>query len=544
MSMQPNNAQDWWKYGVVYHIYPASFKDSNNDGIGDIPGIIKKLDYLTDLGVDAIWLSPVYASPMADCGYDIADYKSIDEQFGTMDDFKELLDKAHKRGIHIIMDLVLNHTSELHPWFLQSQSSKNNQKRDWYIWMPPKDGIEGRTPNNWRTYFGKKAWHYDHKTKEYYCHSFFREQPDLNWRNPEVKEAMFDIIRYWLDIGIDGFRLDVINLLYKDVELKNNEYCLFGKSKIHNRNQPEIYELLRDLRKLLDSYSGKASIGEIYVMPPGDPALVASFLGSGADMLHLALDFSLAYTLWKASSYYKTIAKYYQEIPENGWPCFFLSNHDIGRSVKRLFWERDKYAKAKLRAVLLLTLKGTPFIYYGDEIGMENVPIPKKQIRDLYGKLLYPFVSGRDRARTPMQWNDKPHAGFSKQTPWLPVSKHYPAINVKKDGAFVLSTYKTLLSLRKNHTALHKGDIVFLNEGENNILAYSRKYEQEEFIVLLNFSGWGKKYATPFDNAEILFSTHGTVQFCTPTTLRAFEGVIIKRQRRCGISEMDACEAS
>jgi len=528
--MQPNTTQDWWKYGVVYHIYSNSFKDSNNDGIGDIPGIIKKLDYLADLGADAIWLSPVCASPMADCGYDISDYKSIDDQYGTMDDFKELLAEAHKRGIRIIMDLVLNHTSELHPWFLQSRSSKSNPKRDWYIWVPPKDGIKGRKPNNWRTYFGRKAWRYDNKTREYYYHSFFWEQPDLNWRNPEVKEAMFDVIRYWLDMGIDGFRLDVINLLYKDVEFKNNEYRLFGKSKIHNRDQPEIYDLVRELRSLLDSYPGKASIGEIYVMPPGDPALVGSYLGNGADMLHLAFDFSLVYTWWKASSYYKSIAKYYREIPENGWPCFFLSNHDVGRSVKRLFWERNKYAKAKLCAILLLTLKGTPFIYYGDEIGMENVPIPKKQIRDLYGKLLHPFVSGRDRARTPMQWSDKPHAGFSEQVPWLPVSEHYPAINVKNDGAAILSIYKTLLALRKEHATLHKGDIVFLNKGEGNVLAYSRKYEQEELIVLLNFSGWKKKCTSIPDTVEILFSTHGTIKFGAQITLRPFEGVILKKQ--------------
>ena len=528
--MQHKNLQDWWKYGVVYHIYSTSFKDSNNDGIGDIPGIIKKLDYLTDLGVDAIWLSPIYTSPMVDLGYDIADYKNIDDQYGTIDDFKELLDEAHKRGIRIIMDLVLNHTSDLHPWFLESRSSKKSPKRDWYIWMPPKDGKKGRKPNNWRTNFGKKAWRYDHKTKEYYYHSFFREQPDLNWRNPEVKNAMFDIICYWLDMGVDGFRLDVINLLYKDLELKDNEFHLFGKSKIYNRNQPEIYQLLRDLRKLLDSYPEKTSVGEIYVMPPGDTALATSFLGSGTDMLHLVFDFSLAFTMWKASCYYKTIANYYQKIPENGWPCFFLSNHDIGRSVKRLFWEYNKYAKAKLHAVLLLTLKGTPFIYYGDEIGMENVSIPKRYIRDLYGKLLYPFFKGRDRARTPMQWSDKPHAGFSKQTPWLPVSENYMAINVKKDYASILSTYKALLSLRKKHLPLQKGDIIFLNGGENNILAYSRKYEQEELIVILNFSGWGKKYAGIFDNAEILFSTHGTIKFSTQITMQPFEGVIIKRQ--------------
>jgi len=526
--MLDNVFQDWWKYGVVYHICPASFKDSNHDGIGDIPGIIKKLDYLTKFGIDAIWLSPIYPSPMVDFGYDIVDYKNINEQYGTMDDFKKLLDEAHKRGIRIIMDLVLNHTSDLHPWFIESKSSKDNPKRDWYIWMPPKEGKKDRRPNNWRTNFGKKAWRYDQNTKEYYYHSFFREQPDLNWRNPEVKKAMFDIARYWLDMGVDGFRLDVVNLLYKDSTLKDNEFRLFGKSKIYNRNQYEVYELLKDLRKLLDNYPEKTSVGEIYVMPPGDPALAATFLGNGSDMLHLVFDFSLIFTSWKAFNYYKIIDNYYQKLPKNSWPCFFLSNHDIGRSIKRLFWESNKYSKAKLHAVLLLTLKGTPFIYYGDEIGMENVLIPKKHIRDLYGKLLYPFFRGRDRARTPMQWNDKPHAGFSKHMPWLPVSENYMDINVKKDGTTILNTYKTLLSLRKQHVALQKGDIVFLNKGEDNVLVYSRIYAHEEFVVFLNFSNSEKKYAGSFDDAKILFSTHGTMKPYTQITLQAFEGVIIK----------------
>ncbi len=323
--MDNKSLADWWKHAVVYHIYPNSFKDSNNDGIGDIPGIIKKLDYLSELGVDAIWLSPVYSSPMVDMGYDIADYKNIDEHYGTMDDFKKLLNEVHKRGIRIIMDLVLNHTSDLHPWFLESRSSVTNPKRNWYIWRPPKDNIKGRKPNNWKTNFGKKAWRYDHKTKEYYYHSFFWQQPDLNWRNPEVKKALFDIMRHWLDLGIDGFRLDVINLLYKDRELRDNEIGLLKKTKIYNRNQPEVYDLLRDFRKLLDSYPEKTSVGEIYVPPPGNTDLAVSFLGNGTDMLHLVFDFSLIFTLWKASSYYKIITNYYEKIPATGWPSFFLS---------------------------------------------------------------------------------------------------------------------------------------------------------------------------------------------------------------------------
>jgi alpha-glucosidase len=531
--MKNESLTNWWKHAVVYHIYPNSFKDSNNDGIGDIPGIIKKLDYLSELGVDAIWLSPVYSSPMVDMGYDIADYENIDEHYGTMEDFKNLLNEAHKRGIRIIMDLVLNHTSDLHPWFLNSRSSVNNPKRGWYIWSPPKDGIKGRKPNNWKTNFGKKAWRYDHKTKEYYYHSFFWQQPDLNWRNPEVKKAMFDIMRHWLDLGIDGFRLDVINLLYKDSELRDNEIGFFKKAKIYNRNQPEVYELLRDFRKLLDSYPEKTSVGEIYVPPPGNTDLAVSFLGNGTDMLHLVFDFSLVFTLWNASSYYKIITNYYGKIPATGWPSFFLSNHDIGRSVRRLLWERNKYAKAKLHAVLLLTLKGSPFIYYGEEIGMENAIIPKRHIRDLYGKFFYPFFRGRDRARTPMQWSDKQHAGFSEQNPWLPVSENYAEINVKtqqKDKYSILSIYKMLLFLRKKYAALHKGDIEFLNKGEDDFLMYSRKYENEEIIVLLNFSNTEKKahINSIRYTSKILFSTHGgTTLTSGGLLLQAFEGIVI-----------------
>lgn len=531
--MYDNNSPDWWKYGVVYHIYPHSFKDSNDDGIGDIPGIIKKLDYLKELGVDAIWLSPVYSSPMVDMGYDICDYQNIDEHYGTMDDFKNLLAEAHQRGIRVIMDLVLNHTSDLHPWFLQSRSSRKNPKRDWYIWRPPRKGQKGKKPNNWITNFGKKAWRYDHKTKEYYYHSFFWQQADLNWRNPEVKEAMFDVMRFWLDMGVDGFRLDVINLIYKDKDLRNNKSRVFKKSEIHNRNQPEAYELLRDFRKLLDSYPGKTSVGEIYTPPPGDPFLAASFLGNGTDMLHMVFDFSLIFTLWRAPGYYKTLTGYYEKIPADGWPCFFLSNHDIGRSIRRLLWEWSKYERAKLHAVLLATLKGTPFIYYGEEIGMENVTIPKTHIRDLYGRLLYPFFRGRDRARTPMQWSDKPHAGFSKETPWLPVAGNYATVNVKKqqdDSNSILSIYKSLLALRKKEVALQKGDITFLGKGENNILAYSRVYGQEEIIVLLNFSRRKKKYKGAFGNAALLFSTHKSTKLSeTGVVLQAMEGVILKR---------------
>jgi len=520
-------SQDWWKHAVIYHIYPKSFKDGNNDGFGDILGVIAKLDYLANLGVDAIWLSPVYSSPMVDAGYDIADYKNIDKEYGTMEDFRRLMDEAHKRGIRVIMDLVLNHTSDQHPWFIESKSSADNPKRNWYIWRP--------TPNNWKTNFGKKAWQYDETTNEYYCHSFFKEQPDLNWRNPEVKEAMFDIMRYWLDMGVDGFRLDVINLLFKDKDFRDNKFRFFGKSEVYNRNQPEMYDLLRDFRKLLDSYPDKTSVGEIYTPPPGNPALAASFLGNGSDMLHLVFDFSLVFSFWKASSYCRIINRFYKKIPAMGWPCFFLSNHDIGRSLNRMGWTFHKYEKAKLHAILHLTLKGTPFIYYGEEIGMENVSIPKEHIKDLYGKLLYPFFKGRDHSRTPMQWDSSKNAGFSEQTPWLPISGSYKTINVEaeeKDVNSVLSVYKKLMALRKENNVLQSGNIHFVNKGKNNILIYSRRIEMEEIIIVLNFSN--KKNMANIgavgETSKVIFSTHqGTKIEENKIMLQPFEGVIVKK---------------
>ncbi|MCL2097239.1 MAG: alpha-glucosidase [Bacteroidales bacterium] len=532
--MQNNSSSNWWKHGVVYHIYPQSFKDSNHDGIGDIPGIITQLDYIADLGVDAIWLSPIYPSPMVDAGYDIANHRGIDAQYGTMNDFQRLLNEAHRRGLRVIMDLVLNHTSDQHPWFIASKSSVNNPKRDWYIWQPPK---KGKQPNNWITNFGKKAWRYDPNTKEYYFHSFFWEQPDLNWRNPEVKKAMFDIIHFWLEAGVDGFRLDIINLLFKDRQFKNNKIGFFVKKpEIYNRNQPEVYPLLKEFRTLLDSYPEKTSVGEIYTPPPGRTTLAVSFLGNGVDMLHLVFDFSLIFTIWNAAAYYKTINRYYRKLPEMGWPCFFLSNHDIGRSIKRLGrWTWHKYAKAKLHAVLLLTLKGTPFIYYGDEIGMENIKIPKKYIQDLYGKIFYPFFRGRDRARTPMQWNSGRYAGFSTQRPWLPVSKDYSTINVEaeqKDYASILNLYKRLLLLRKKHTALHKGNITFLTKGKNNLLIYTRTDEQEKIFILLNFSNRKKKaqIGAIGSAAVVLLSTHHRIKLSEEGVimLQAFEGLVIK----------------
>jgi alpha-glucosidase len=365
----------WWKHAVFYHIYPKSFQDTDGDGIGDIRGIISRLDYLVALGVDAIWLSPVYRSPMVDGGYDISDYYDIDPVFGTLDDFREMLKQAHEKGVRVLMDLVMNHTSDQHPWFIESRSSADNPKRNWYIW---RSGRNGKAPNNWRTNFLERAWRRDSVTGQYYYHSFFREQPDLNWRNDDMKRAFFDHIRFWLEMGVDGFRLDVVNMIVKDDRLRNNP--LFNPSTVYNRNQPETYDILREFRALLDEYPGTTSVGEIYVLPPGNPKLAASFIGSNDDMLHIAFDFSLLFCVWNARKYYNAIQSYYDALSPAGWPCFFLSNHDMGRSLNRFGRVRRLREKANLLAVMLLTLKGTPFVYYGEELGMTNARISRKHI--------------------------------------------------------------------------------------------------------------------------------------------------------------------
>ena len=347
---------------------------------------------------------------------------------------------------------------------------------------------------------------------------------------------MFDVVSFWLDMGVDGFRLDVINMIFKDKKLRNdNLKSFFSNKQIFSRNQPESYEILRDFRSLLDKYPNKTSVGEIYAPPPGSSKLATSFLGNGSDMLHLVFDFSLIFSVWKASSYYKIINRYYRYIPPAGWACFFLSNHDMGRNIGRTIFSFHKHAKAKLHAVLLLTLKGTPFIYYGDEIGMENADIPKHQIRDLYGKFFYPFYKGRDGSRTPMQWNDTDFAGFSTTETYLPVNKNYKSINVEtesKDENSIYSIYKRMITLRKQHDILQTGDIEFLNKGNKNILIFSRYLENKKIIVLLNF-GFRRKKIENNKVLIVLFSTHkkNMTEIDGTIFLEAFEGLVLESKK-------------
>jgi len=501
----------WWKHGVFYHIYPRSFNDSNNDGTGDINGIIQKLDYISELGIHAIWISPLYQSPMKDFGYDISDYRKIDPVFGTLEDFKCLLHEAHTRGIRIVMDLVMNHTSHLHPWFLESRSSTTNPKRDWYIW---KDGTKKKKPNNWRSAFGTSAWEYDEHTGQYYLHSFFREMPDLNWRNKELKKAFFDEVRFWLDLGVDGFRLDVINMIVKDKKFRNNP-LFFGipwiQKHVYTRNRPKSQRITRLFRKLLDEYDDRMCVGEIYTMPPGDPATAADYLGSGVDSIHLAFDFSLMFQPWNARKFFVCLKNWYGKIPENGWACNVLSNHDLFRSNSRFGKRKYFIQKSRIMAVLLLTLKGTPFIYYGEEIGMTNGKLSKSQIADPLGKRFWPFFKGRDRARTPMQWNSAMNAGFSSFTPWLPVNQDYSILNVEvesEDKDSVLTLYRKLIHLRNDTPVLQSGDWVPVITGKKGIFAFLRILKRDKFFVLLNFRKRSGRIFLPLpETASVLIST-------------------------------------
>ena len=484
----------WWKHGVIYHVYVLSYKDSDNDGYGDIRGVIEKLSYLSGLGVSAIWLSPVFKSPMADFGYDIEDYYSVDPAFGSNDDLAELINKAHRINIRIIFDMVMNHTSEKHPWFIEAKSDKNSPKRNWYIW---EKGRGSKPPNRWKTAFNKPAWEFDSTTGEYFYHSFLKEQPDLNWRNDEVKDEFFKIFRYWLDMGVDGFRLDAVNFIVKDRKLRENPglfQILFGKRKFYSRNRSTSLKLLQEFRNLMNSYEDRMLVGEIFALPPGESDVVSYYLSSGEDSLNMAFDFSLLFQMWSAKRYYKAIARSYMSIPAKGWPSVVLSNHDLARSYDKVKGEHT-LEKAKIRAVLQLTLKGTPFIYYGEEIGMKNTSIAKSRIKDPLGKMYWPIYKGRDGARTPMQWDETVNSGFSKAEPWLPLNEDHGKNNVflqRLNQYSLLNFYIKLISLRNSYDSLNRGDWVPVSKGSDGILSYLRIYQHEYMMIVLNFSSSDK----------------------------------------------------
>lgn len=479
----------WWQKGIIYQVYPRSFQDSNGDGIGDLNGIIQRLDYLQWLGVSAIWISPIYPSPMADFGYDISDYQNIHPIFGSMDDFEELLQQAHQRGLKLILDLVPNHTSDQHPWFLASRSSKEDPKRDWYIWKDAKE--DATPPNNWLSVFGGSAWEWDASTNQYYYHAFLKQQPDLNWRNPEVQQAMLDVMRFWLDKGVDGFRVDVMWHMIKDAAFRDNPVNPDYQSHmatyeqllpVYSTDQPEVHDIVQKMRKVLDSYEDRMMIGEIYL----PIHKLVTYYGIDNNGAHLPFNFMLLSLPWEAQRIASAISEYEGALPPNAWPNWVLCNHDQPRITSRVGLQQ-----ARVAAMLLLTLRGTPTIYYGEELGMRDVPIPFDEVQDPQGLNMPDKNLSRDPARTPMQWDNSELAGFSSVKPWLRLSSTCKRVNVatEKDDPFSnLSLYRKLIQLRQSEPSLMSGDYKPLY-ADQQALAYIRHQQGgKAFLIVLNLS--------------------------------------------------------
>ena len=524
----------WWQRGTIYQVYPRSFQDSNGDGIGDLPGITSRLDYLRWLGVDAVWISPVYPSPMADFGYDVANYVDIHPMFGTLEDFDRLLAAAHARGLKVILDFVPNHSSDQHPWFVEARSSRDNAKRDWYIWRDP--APDGGPPTNWLSNFGGPGWTLDETTGQYYYHAFLPEQPDLNWRNPEVVDAMLDALRFWLDRGVDGFRVDVIWHLIKDDEFRDNpinaewvpgEEPFHQVVPVYTTDRPEVHDVISRMRRLFDEYDERVLIGEIYL----PIERLVSYYGVDMKGCHLPFNFQLILAEWKVPQIARLIREYDAAIPEDGWPNWVLGNHDQHRIASRIGREQ-----ARVAAMMLLTLRGTPTLYYGDEIGMHDVPIPPDRVMDPFEKNVPGQGHGRDPERTPMQWNDEAYAGFSTTDPWLPIAADFPETNVeaqRSDPNSMLALYRQLIDLRRGEPALEIGR--FEPVESDGLLAYIRRARSDEsdFLIVLNLTGTDRVFRRPeaLGSGSIVLSTwldREEEPLANELTIRGNEGVIVR----------------
>ena len=537
------SAYKWWQTAVFYQIYPRSFADGNGDGIGDFVGMTAKLNYLQELGVDAIWLSPHFPSPFVDCGYDVADYEDVGAEYGNLESFKQFLTQAHQKGIRVVLDLVLNHTSDQHPWFIESRSSRNNPKRDWYIWH---DGGSGNPPNNWFSTFGGSAWEYDAHTSSYYYHFFFKQQPDLNWHNPAVKEAMFNAARFWLDLGVDGFRLDAVGTIYEDETLPSipagmsqeelykltcstpnadgdaTVLAYFTEMFRHQVDKPEVHQLMRELRELINEYDDRVLIGETDAV---------EFYGDGTNELHLNFNFPLMRTQRLTAQHVKeNQVQRLGALPAGAWPCNTLGNHDVSRVFTAFGDGVNNEIQAKLHLMLLLTLKGTPFLYNGEEIGMSDLLIDDPVLFHDPLSLLYAGLEkevngsddkkavrvgalmGRDRNRTPMQWSGEANAGFcpAEVTPWLPVNPdHAAGVNVedqvgKPDS--MINFCRRMLGVRRQQPALQIGAYHLIDLGNDQVLCFSRRYEDNELLIVLNMSAEAQQVTLPCKVSQILIN--------------------------------------
>lgn len=521
----------WWERAVIYQIYPRSFQDSNGDGIGDLQGIARRLDYLVELGVDAVWISPIFPSPMADFGYDVADYCNIDPRFGDLEDFDALLAAAHDRGLKLLLDFVPNHSSDRHPWFLESRSSRDNPRRDWYIWRDPGPG--GGPPNNWISDFGGSAWEWDETTGQYYYHAFLKEQPDLNWRNPSLREAMLNVMRFWFERGVDGFRIDVLWHMVKHADFPDNPpnpafSPAMGEMhrvlQLHSTDQPEVHGIAAEMRAVADHYGGRVLIGEVYL--PVERLM--DYYGRERPGVHLPFNFQLIEAPWEARGLATLITAYEAALPRGGWPNWVLGNHDRPRIAAR----RGE-AQARVAAMLLLTLRGTPTIYYGDELGLIDVDIPREQVQDPR-ELREPGLGlGRDPVRTPMPWSGAVNAGFSIARPWLPLNADWATRNMERqreDTDSMLLLYRRLLALRREREALSIGDFLPM-EAEGEVLAYERRSRQDRMLVVLNLGGTPERFDIPdwASDAQPMLSTLSGPPMIEGRTLalRPDEGLIL-----------------
>jgi alpha-glucosidase len=523
----------WWQRAVFYEIAPISFQDSNGDGKGDLPGLIGRIDYLEWLGVDAVWLTPIFRSPLLDLGYDVEDFCAIDPVFGSLDDFDRLVKELHARGMRIILDFVPNHTSDRHPWFLESRASRTNPKRGWYVWADA--GPDGGPPNNWLSRFGGSAWEWDEKTEQYYYHSFLVEQPDLNWRNADLRRAMADVLRFWLRRGVDGFRTDASAVLVEDALLRDDPPNPDANAetpppqrlkRVFTDDRRESMAYLEEIRAVVDEFEDRVLAAEVQ----GKTDRIGHFYGEKRPRFHLPLNFALLDSPWDALSLQANIDAYFNAIPDGAWPDWVIGGHDKRRAAGKV-----GQPQARILAMLLLTLKGTPFLFAGDELGMEQVPIPPDRVQDPYEKLVSGYGLSRDPQRTPMRWDGTSTGGFTTGDPWLPMGNDVAARNVTRfqaDERSLLWLYRRLIHLRRTEPALVAGEQVPMRS-RHDILMYKRIRGDEELLVALNTVHQPRKVEQLGEGTLLLSTALDREQMCISGSilLRGDEGVVIKRLR-------------
>ena len=530
----------WWQHGVIYQVYPRSFQDADGDGNGDLAGLTARLDHFVELGVDAIWLSPIFPSPMRDVGYDIENYVDVDPLFGTLADVDLLLQGAHQRGIRVLLDLVPNHTSDRHPWFCDSRSSRNSDKRDWYLWRDPAPG--GGPPNNWLSEFGGSAWQYDVVTGQYYYHAFLSTQPDLNWRNPQVQAAIADVMRFWLRRGVDGFRVDVLWHLIKDEQFRDNpanpdfrdgDKPYRRLTPRYTTDLPEVHAVVAMLRRVIDECPDRVMIGEVYL----PLTQLVAYYGQDLRGAHLPFNFALLETPWEAGAIARLIADYEALLPAGGWPNWVLGNHDRPRLASRI-----GAAQARVAAMLLLTLRGTPTIYYGEEIGMQQAEIPRARLQDPIADSIAGLPDGRDAVRTPMQWDASRFAGFSDVAPWLPIADNGHGLNVaqqRSDAGSLYNLYRRLIALRRSSPALLEGAYCPVMT-HDQVLVFARVAGTERMVIALNLGG------TPVSTLPGSMAWRGVIAASTCAdrdgaivadgiALRAHEGLVVRLDRESAL---------